>query len=101
MCFVDQPFEKPDANRPVLYMLSGQLDFTSAISEFKKHEANTPSHMFKKAFRPDRVRSIQLLTGKEENHNNMTFVLQFEDSVCTASLNDHKKWSIQKEDQQM
>ena len=75
MCFVDQPFEKPDANRPVLYMLSGQLDFTSAIPELKNHEAKTPSRNFKKAFRPDRVRSIHLLTRKKENHHNMTFVL--------------------------
>ena len=94
MGFVGLPYEKPEAARPTIYMLSGHLDFAALVSEWNKLETKTASHKPSQAFRQDKVRSVQLLSCEKENRRNVTFVLQFEDSVCTTSLNDHKLWKI-------
>ena len=94
MSFIDEPFERPDALRPSFHLISGHLDFITAASEQKKLESKGDKHEFRQALRPDRIRNIHLLVNEKGGYRSATAVIQFEDSVFTASLNQYTRWTV-------
>ena len=93
---------KKEINRRFeIELFSGCLEFTDI--KLTEVEAEQPSNLLesKQIIDPDKIQAISLLSCKVYPKRFVTFVVQFENCICTVQLNESRHWTIWSSEEKM
>ena len=90
MCLIANAFD--DTRAPKLNMFSGHFSFESIEVQYDGEESNKE---LESLIREDKIKHVQAIMSKSgDGVIRVTLVIQFEDMICSLSLNDSSRWHI-------
>ena len=102
MQLIGDTTEKEINKRFRIVLFSGCLEFTDI--ELTEVEAEQPSSLLesKQIIDPDKIQAISLLSYEDKQEKKcVTFVVQFENCICTVQLNESRHWTIWSSEEKM